>query len=106
MNFFQKIRLSSGYAKGIYLISAIYSLAVAGLCCFYPMMAPVYILLKLMCNPILLYLFRSFQGKHTIYFYLNLGISRMEYYLIPVAVELILFALLLTISIRIGYVIR
>lgn len=106
MNIFQIIHQSIGYARGIYLVSAVYSLAAAFLCCFYPAMAPVCIILKLMCVPIILCLFKSFQGKHTIYFYLNLGISRNEYYAIPVVVELILFALLLTISISIGYVLK
>lgn len=106
MNIVQKIKLSVHYGRGIYLVSAIYSLAAAGLCCFYPMLTPTCILLKLIAILVIWYLFNSLQGKHTIYFYLNLGISRIEYYAIPFAVEFICFMVLLTFTISLDNAIR
>jgi len=69
-------------------------------------MVPLCVILKLMGIPVILYMFKSLQGKHSIYFYLNLGISRIEYYAIPVVVEFVFFVLLLIISISIGHAIR
>lgn len=106
MTIFQKIRLSAQYARGIYIISAIYSLAAAVLCFFKPMSAPTCIIMKLLVIPIIWYLFKSLQDRHAIYFYLNLGVSRTEYYATPFVVEFICFLLLLTLSISMGYVIR
>lgn len=105
MTIFQKIRLSARYGRGIYLASAIYSLAAAVLCFFKPMSGPTCIIFKLSAIPIILYLFKSLQDKHAIYFYLNLGISRIEYYAIPFVVDFVCFLILLTISISMGYVI-
>jgi hypothetical protein len=102
MTLLQKINLSTKYAKGVYITLAIYSLAAAVLCFVYPTTAPICIILKLLSIPVVLYLFKSFQNKHTIYFYINLGISRIEYYIIPIVVEFMFFAVLLSISISIG----
>ena len=102
MTLLQKIKLSTRYAKGVYITLAIYSLAAAVLCFVYPTTAPICIILKLLSIPVVLYLFKSFQNKHTIYFYLNLGISRIEYYVIPIVVEFIFFVILLSISISIS----
>ncbi len=63
MNIFQKIHLSTGYASGIYLVSAVYSLDASFLCCFYPAMAPVCIILKLMCVPIISVSSSLFRGS-------------------------------------------
>ena len=49
------------------------------------------ILLKLVSIPIILYLYTTFTKKTEIYFYLNLGISRKEYYYIPFVVEFVRF---------------
>lgn len=106
MTIFQKIRLSARYGRGIYLASAIYSLAAAVLCFFKPMSGLTCITLKLLAIPIIWYLFNSLQDKHAIYFYLNLGISRIEYYAIPFVVDFVCFLVLLMFSISIGYVIR
>lgn len=40
------------------------------------------------------------------YFYLNLGISRKEYYFIPFVVEFICFVILMFITGKIGYAIQ
>lgn len=40
------------------------------------------------------------------YFYLNLGISRKEYWIIPFAVEFVAFTVLMVISSIIGFAIR
>lgn len=106
MNILRKIKLSAQYGKGIYLASAIYSLAAAVLCFFKPLSGPTCIIMKLLDIPIIWYLFKSLQDRHAIYFYLNLGISRTEYYATPFVVEFICFLLLLTLSISMGYVIR
>lgn len=106
MNILRKIKLSAQYGKGIYLASAIYSLAAAVLCFFKPLSGPTCIIMKLLDIPIIWYLFKSLQDRHAIYFYLNLGVSRTEYYATPFVVEFICFLLLLTLSISMGYVIR
>lgn len=41
----------------------------------------------------------------TLYFYLNLGISRVEYYAIPLTVESIFFVICMIVSGSIGYAI-
>lgn len=88
------------------MVSAIYSLAASVLCFFKPTSGPTCIILKLLAIPIIWYLFKSLQDRHAIYFYLNLGVSRTEYYATPFVVEFICFLVLLTFSISIGYVIR
>ena len=55
--------------------------------------------------PVLLYLFISLTRGLKIYFYLNLGISRVEYYAIPAIVEFIFFVICMIISGSIGYAI-
>lgn len=106
MNIFRKIKLSARYAKAVYLVSAAYSFTAAGLCVFDPALTPTFVLLKLLFIPVIWYLFKSFQRGQTIYFYLNLGISRTEYYSIPFVVDFVVFVALLTFSICVGNVIR
>ncbi|MDY4725143.1 MAG: hypothetical protein UDN37_07560 [Bacteroidales bacterium] len=106
MNIFRKIKLSARYAKAVYLVSAAYSFTAAGLCVFDPTLTPTFVLLKLLFIPVIWYLFKSFQRGQTIYFYLNLGISRTEYYSIPFVVDFVVFVALLTFSICVGNVIR
>lgn len=98
MNLLQKIRLSCRYGKGLYIISVIMTLAASGLVAFYPLLIPACIILKLLSIPVLLYLFMVFQNGVTKYFYLNLGISRIEYYAIPLAVEFIFFVICMIVS--------
>ena len=54
----------------------------------------------------ILYLFHSFRKEMSEYFYINLGISRNELYLIPIVVEFVAFVLLMFIAVNIGYAIR
>jgi len=105
MKILDRIKLSAKYGKAIFIISSLYSLGAAAVCLVYPTLAPSCIILKLLFIPVVLYLYKSFQDKNRIYFYLNLGISRTEYYAIPVAVEFLFFAALLTISIILSHVV-
>lgn len=106
VNFFKKIRLSFRFGSSLYLISVAYSLPAAVIIGFDPALAPICVLVKLFLIPALLYLSMSLARKDTIYFYLNLGVSRAEYYAIPVIVEFVFFIILTTISICVGNVIR
>lgn len=106
MNFFQKIRLSFRFGSSSYLMSVAYSLPAAVIIGFDPALAPICVLVKLFLIPALLYLSMSLASKDTIYFYLNLGVSREEYYAIPVIVEFVFFIILTTLSICVGNVIR
>ena len=106
MTIFWKIGLSKRYGKAIYAISAVLTLAIASLVFFNPYAIPMGILLKLVSIPIILYLYTTFTKNTEIYFYLNLGISRKEYYLIPFVVEFIGFILFITLIAYLGYAIR
>ena len=70
-----------------------------------PFLIPICLILKLFSIPVIFYLFATSAQKQKQYFYLNLGISRREYYLIPFVLELIVFILLITVSGYIGYAI-
>lgn len=105
MNLLQKIKLSRRYGKGLYIISAILTLAASILVVFYPFILPACIILKIFSIPALLYLFASFHKGSTIYFYLNLGISRFEYYAIPFSVESVFFVICMIVSGSMGYAI-
>lgn len=72
---------------------------------FDPFLIPICLILKLFSIPVIFYLFATSAQKQKQYFYLNLGISRSEYYIIPFAIEFIAFVILLTISGFIGYAI-
>ena len=102
MTIFWKIGLSKRYGKAIYAISAVLTLAIASLVFFNPYAIPMGILLKLVSIPIILYLYTTFTKNTEIYFYLNLGISRKEYYLIPFVVEFIGFIFFITLIAYLG----
>lgn len=70
-----------------------------------PILIDICILLKLTSIPVIFYLFASSACRQRMFFYLNLGISRSEYYIIPFAVDFIAFALLMIISGFIGHAI-
>ena len=72
----------------------------------YPYAIPMAILLKLVSIPIILYLYTTFTKKTEIYFYLNLGISRKEYYYIPFVVEFVGFLIFITLIGYLGNAIR
>ena len=105
MTLLQKIKLSGQYGKGLYIVSVIMTLAASGLVVFYPFILPACIILKMLSIPVLLYLFISLTRGLKIYFYLNLGISRVEYYAIPAIVEFIFFVICMIISGSVGYAI-
>jgi len=106
MTIFGKIGLSKRYGKAIYAISAALTLAIASLVFFNPYAIPMCVLLKLVSVPIILYLYTSFTKKTEIYFYLNLGISRKEYYYIPFVVEFVGFLIFITLIAYLGNAIR
>ena len=106
MTIFKKIGLSKRYGKVIYAISVVLTLAIASLVFFNPYAIPMGVLLKLISVPIILYLYTTLTRNTEIYFYLNLGISRKEYYLIPLVVEFIGFILLITLTAHLGNAIR
>ena len=81
-------------------------MAMSVLVVFEPISIPVCIIMKLIAIPVILYLYTTFSRKNEIYFYLNLGISRNEYYAIPVVVEFCSFVLLMFITGKIGYAIQ
>ena len=103
MTIFRKIGLSKRYGKAIYAISAALTLAISSLVFFNPYAIPMCVLLKLVSIPIILYLYTNLTNKTEIYFYLNLGISRKEYCMIPFVVEFFGFILFV---ILIGYFIH
>ena len=106
MTIFRKIGLSKRYGKTIYAISAVLTLAISSLIFFNPYAIPMCILLKLVSVPVILYLYINLTKNTEIYFYLNLGISRKEYYFIPFVVEFIGFILFITLIAYLGDAIR
>ena len=105
MGLFRKIKLSAIFAKGLYLVSMTMTLAASILALCEPLAVPVCILLKILSLPVVLYLFVSLSKGQNIYFYINLGISRIEYYAIPVTVEFVLFVICMVVFSSIGYAI-
>lgn len=106
MTIYKKIGLSKRYGKVIYAISASLTLAISSLAFFNPYAIPMCIVVKMISIPIILYLYTSFARKTEIYFYLNLGISRKEYHIIPFAVEFIGFIFFMILIAYIGNAIR
>ena len=106
MTILKKIGLSKRYGKTIYAISAVLTLAISSLIFFNPYAIPMCILLKLVSVPVILYLYINLTKNTEIYFYLNLGISRKEYYFIPFVVEFIGFILFITLIAYLGDAIR
>lgn len=106
MTLIQKIRLSRKFGRTTYLVSVPISAMALATAVMFPTEIAVCVFLKLLSIPLILYLEKSIQKGVTMYFYLNLGISRKEYYFIPVLVELVVFLLLLTIADVIIHVIR
>ena len=100
-----KIRMSLTYGRAVYLISLTVTLAAAASVLVSPFLVPACLILKLLSIPVILYLLVSFQGNGPLYFWLNMGISRTEYYAVPVIVEFLVFLLLLSICGVLGHVI-
>lgn len=106
MTLLSKIGLSRRYGKSLYVISSILTVAMSALVIFRPVAIPVCIMLKLISIPVVFYLYTTLSKKVELYFYLNLGISRNEYHIIPIVVEFIGFVILMIITGKIGHAIQ
>ena len=106
MTLINKIRLSGKFGKTTYVISAILTVAMSQLVVWNPWTVSSCILLKVFSIPVIWYLSATLTRSLSVYFYLNLGISRREYWLIPFAVEFVVFVLMMVISSFIGYAIK
>ncbi len=106
MELLSKIKLSWHFGKLVYIISGILTVGMAVLVVFRPLALSTCIAIKVMSIPVIYYLNASSTKEMTMYFYLNLGISRREYHFMPFVVDLVLFILLMLISSIIGYAIR
>ena len=95
MTFLRKIGLSFRYGSGYFVVAGLVSL-----CAFVILSEGIFIckILKILSIPIILYLFRKFDRSSAIYFWLNLGISSVEYYVIPIVIEYVFFRLLIYIA--------
>ena len=105
MTLLDKIRLSRKFGKTTYVISAILTVAMSALVVSEPTAVDICILFKLFSIPVIWYLSSNLTKGLGMYFYLNLGISRKEYWLIPFVVEFAAFVVLMVISSMIGYAI-
>lgn len=106
MTLLSKIRLSGKFGKPAYVLSALVTLVMAGFTVYDPILLPECMLLKLASIPIIFYLISVSGQRQKMYFYLNLGISRNEFRIIPYAVDFIAFILLIIISGIIGHAIH
>ena len=102
MTLLSKIRLSEKFGGPVYLVSAILTLSAAGCVIANTELLPVCIIIKLISIPLIFLLNNSMTRQQDMYFYLNLCISRNEYYAIPYAVDLAVFIILMIISCAIG----
>ena len=105
MTLLDKIRLSRKFGKITYVISAILTVAMSALVVSEPTSVDICILFKLFSIPVIWYLSSNLTKGLGVYFYLNLSISRKEYWLIPFVVEFAAFVVLMIISSIIGYAI-
>lgn len=102
MTFLRKITLSFRYGSGYLIVAGIASLCFAyivGINSGDPegLSEGLFLckIFKLLTIPIILYVFRKFDRSGALYFWLNLGISRTEYYVIPIVIEYIIFRILI-----------
>lgn len=102
MNLFRKITLSFRYGSGYLIVAGVASLCFAfivGVNSGDPegMSEGVFLckIFKLLTIPIILYVFRKFDRSGALYFWINLGISRTEYYVIPIVIEYLFFRFLI-----------
>lgn len=105
MTLLDKIRLSRKFGKTTYVISAVLTVAMSALVVSEPTAMGICLLFKLFSIPVIWYLSSILTKGLGVYFYLNLGISRSEYWLIPFVVEFVAFVLLMVISSIIGHAI-
>ena len=103
MTLLSKIRLSAKFGGSVYLVSAIFTFVAVGVVIiFSPADLTFGIVIKLISIPLIFLLNNSLARQQDMYFYLNLGISRNEYYVIPYAVDLAVFIILMIISCAVG----
>ncbi len=102
MTFFRKITLSFRYGSGYLIVAGIASLCFAFIVGAHSgdpegLSEGLFLckIFKLLTIPIILYVFRKFDRSGALYFWLNLGISRTEYYVIPIVIEYIIFRILI-----------
>ena len=102
MNLFRKITLSFRYGSGYLIVAGIASLCFAFIVGAHSgdtegLSEGLFLckILKLLTIPIILYVFRKFDRSGALYFWLNLGISRTEYYVIPIVIEYLFFRILI-----------
>lgn len=102
MTFFRKITLSFRYGSGYLIVAGIASLCFAFIVGAHSgdpegLSEGLFLckILKLLTIPIILYMFRKFDRSGALYFWLNLGKSRTEYYVIPIVIEYIIFRILI-----------
>lgn len=102
MNLFRKITLSFRYGSGYLIVAGIASLCFAFIVGAHSgdpegMSEGLFLckIFKLLTIPIILYMFRKFDRSCALYFWLNLGISRTEYYVIPIVIEYLFFRFLI-----------
>lgn len=105
MTILRKLGLSFRYGSGYYVVAGLVSL-----CAFVNvginsgdaegLSEGIFLvkILKILSIPIINYLFKKFDRSCAIYFWLNLGISRTEYYVIPIVIEYVFFRLLIFVA--------
>ena len=105
MNLLRKIGLSFRYGSGYFIVAGLVSL-----CTFVVvgmnsgdtegLSEGIFLckILKILSIPIIFYIFRKFDRSSAIYFWLNLGISSVEYYVIPIVIEYVFFKLLIYVA--------
>lgn len=101
----EKVKLSFRFGRPILAASLPLTLSAATVATLSTDLIPTLFILKVLSVPVILYLFTSLGKKENIYFWINMGISRKEYYLTPVVVEFLAFIVLISICGFLGYVI-
>lgn len=92
----EHITLSMQYARGYYAITFLITLIACVMSVFKPSLIPVFLLIKIFSSPVVLYLQQSLRNTLSLYFYINLGFSKLEYYILPIILDLLSFVVLMT----------
>ena len=102
MTFFRKITLSFRYGSGYLIVAGIASMCFAFIVGAHSgdtegLSEGLFLckILKLLTIPVILYMFRKFDRSGALYFWINLGISRTEYYVIPIVIEYIIIRIII-----------
>ena len=91
-----KIKLSMRFGRVTYVVSSVLSLVMTVFAVLSPQVIPLCIIIKLLSIPVIQYLVTNLSEGLVMYFYINLGISKKEYCLIPAAVDFGIFVLLMS----------